>query len=178
MDKHGCDLGEMIKSGNIGRVDRLEVALELIKLVKGMNAAKCFHRDLKPQNILAKFENGKWNWKLTDFALAEQTWNRRGICGTPGFAPIQIDGTYGYHNVDYPSLGLTVGFILMEKHTFWNSFFKSQENGRNKNNLKNHPKRYYKAVFEIIDGLMKGVSLTEINYLIYFIIKLIDWIWS
>ena len=114
---------------------------------------------MKPQNILAKFKNGKWNLKLTDFALADQTINYRGICGTPGFAPIQITGSYG----DYHSLGLTVGFLLMEKETFWNSFFKSQENGRNKNNLQNHPKRYYKSVFEIIDGLMNEVSSYIIN---------------
>ena len=127
MDEHGSDLAEMIKSGNIGRVDKLEVALELIKLVKELNGVTCCHRDLKPQNILAKFENAKWNLKLTDFALADQTNTRRGICGTPGFAPIKINGAYSRFgfgiNVDYPSLGLTVGFILMEKNSFWNSFF-------------------------------------------------------
>ena len=164
MDEHGSDLDEMIKSGNIGRVDKLEVALELINFVEEMNAVNCFHRDLKPQNILAKFENGKWNLKLTDFALGDQTYNERGICGTPGFAPIQINGTYGYNsNADYPSLGLTVGYILMEKDTFWKSFFKSQEYGTNRKNFKNHPKRYYRAVFEIIDGLMNHVSLNIIK---------------
>ena len=165
MDEHGSDLDEMIKSGNIGRVDKLEVALELIKFVKEMNAAYCYHRDLKPQNILAKFEKGKWKLKLTDFTLADQTMTNRGICGTPGFAPIMINGTW-YGNPDYPSLGLTVGFILMEKNTFWNSFFKSQECGTRRNNLKNHPKRYYRAVFEIIYGFMNHVSLNIIKLII------------
>ena len=32
-----------------------------------------------------------------------------------------------------------------------------------KNNLQNHPKRYYKSVFEIIDGLMNEVSFNIIN---------------
>ena len=164
MEKYNGDLDELIKNKKIGDVEKLKIALKLIKFVKGMNSVYCYHRDLKPQNILAKFENRKWNLKLTDFALADQIWNnQRGICGTPGFAPMRINCTYGNNNTDYPSLGLTVGFILMEKNTFWNSFFKSQEYGTRIYNLKNHPKRYYKAVFEIIDGLMNHVSLNIIN---------------
>ena len=158
MERYDFDLKEAVENKMIDAKETLEIALEVVELVEEMKKWSHVHRDLEPQNILIKKKNRKWEIKLTDFALAASNYTiniqQRSMSGTPGFAPVTLD--YAAQGADDHSLAVTLGSVLFETKSFWNGFFKSQENDGYKKKLSNHPNNYYTLVAQLIDNLFDG----------------------
>jgi formylglycine-generating enzyme required for sulfatase activity/tRNA A-37 threonylcarbamoyl transferase component Bud32 len=53
--------------------DFLPVARQLAEAVKAAHARGVLHRDLKPDNVLVRKDNGRWQVKVIDFGLAVRT---------------------------------------------------------------------------------------------------------
>ena len=167
MEKLDFDLKKGKEDGKVSAKESLEIGLQLVKIIDQMKSAGTFHRDLKPQNVLLKKQNGKWEIKLTDFALADPytAYNSttRAISGTPGFAPVMLDNPA--QGGDDHSLAVTLGSILMEEKSFWNGFFKTQKTDRCIKLLRNHPKKYYQLVGELIYYLLNGM-VSHVHFMI------------
>ena len=119
-----CDGGDL--KSYVERKGRLKLdeALGIIKqIAKGLaylHNKGYIHSDIKPENVLAKYENGKLVWKLGDFSLLKT----RGYSGI-----LDIKGTVGYiapevfkgeihRSSDIFSLGCLFYFTLKGVHPF------------------------------------------------------------
>lgn len=82
-----------------------------------MHAAGYLHRDIKPQNVLVKKEEGKEVFKLADFGFSKKKGSIGGtILGTDQFMSPEVfsgdeDNVYGFE-VDMWAFGVLFFFML------------------------------------------------------------------
>ena len=54
MEKFEFDVYEGVKEGKLDVHEKIKIAMELVKIMKGMRSVGVTHRDVKPQNLLVK----------------------------------------------------------------------------------------------------------------------------
>ena len=90
MELYPKTLCKFLEYQDLGLLERLKIAIKLVKKVKRVHDVEMVHRDLKPNNVMLDT-----NKKLTlvDFGIGKDMLNLKGSCGTPGFnAPEQFSG--------------------------------------------------------------------------------------
>ena len=65
MDCATCDLKKYLENNQISYAERIYLCLQIAECLKGLNELGCYHRDLKPDNILM-FDNV---WQIGDLGL-------------------------------------------------------------------------------------------------------------
>lgn len=65
MDCATCDLKKYLENNQISYAERIYLCLQIAEGLKGLNELGCYHRDLKPDNILM-FDNV---WQIGDLGL-------------------------------------------------------------------------------------------------------------
>ena len=105
-----------------------EMLIQFIPVFNHLNEKNIIHRDIKPDNILIKYDkNGKPIYKLCDFGISKYAKDKNYSCyGCRGYMSPQIDNEEGYTNkADIYSLGATIYYLLFgKKPTSKNIIFK------------------------------------------------------
>ena len=135
MERYPNTLWQFLENQDLGLLERLEIAIKLVKEVKRAHDGLVVHRDLKPTNVMLDANN---ELTLVDFGIGREHRDLKGSCGTPGFnAPEQFSGDDQERPVDIFSLGknliLTffkwqIGWALLWSSKDWISFKKIAEN--------------------------------------------------
>ena len=81
MERYPLTLWKFLEAQNLGLLERLEIAIKLVKEVKKAHDGQVAHRDLKPTNIML---DKKKELTLVDFGIGRSYGNLKGSCGTPG----------------------------------------------------------------------------------------------
>ena len=125
MKRYQLTLWKFLEGQDLGLVERLEIAMKLVKEVKRTHDDRVVHRDLKPTNIM--LDKNK-ELTLVDFGIG-RNWNRlEGSCGTPGFnAPEQFSGDEQRMPVDIFSLGKNLILIFFKWEIGWTLLWSPKE---------------------------------------------------
>ena len=127
MERYPKTLWKVLESQELGLLERLEIAIKLVKEVKRMmvHDGHMVHRDLKPTNIM--LDDNK-ELTLVDFGIGGITGNLDGSYGTPGFnAPEQFSGDKQERPVDIFSLGKNLTMIFFKWEIGWTLLWSSKE---------------------------------------------------
>ena len=125
MERYPNTLWKFLENQDLGLAERLEIAIKLVKEVKGAHDGGVAHRDLKPTNVMVD-ENKEL--VLVDFGIGNLTLALRGSCGTPGFnAPEQFSGDKQYTEVDIFSLGKNLALIFFKWKIGWTLLWSSKD---------------------------------------------------
>ena len=149
MEKFDFDVYEGVKEGKLDVKEKIKIAVELVKTMKGLRSAEVRHRDVKPQNLLAKKNENGMTIKLSDFGIG-RGYNQ--IEGTPGFSPVDLSG---WNGCDWYSLAVSVSFLLFEKKSFWQAMFRPLLTEEERRKMENSEKKFEREALQVIDKLME-----------------------
>ena len=125
MERYPVTLWKFLAGEDFGLVERLEIAIKLVKEVQKAHVRGWVHRDLKPTNIMV--DKNK-ELTLVDFGIGNITGNLEGSYGTPGFnAPEQFSGDRQGKPVDIFSLGKILILIFFKWEIGWTLIWSSKE---------------------------------------------------
>ena len=125
MEQYSKTLWKFLENQDLGLLERLEIAIKLVKEVKRAHAGNVVHRDLKPTNIMV--DKNK-ELVLVDFGIGRNIRGLEGSCGTPGFnAPEQFSGDYQRYTVDIFSLGKNLILTFFKWKIGWNLLWSSRD---------------------------------------------------
>ena len=125
MERYPKTLWKFLENQDLGLLERLEIAIKLLKEVKNAHSGKVVHRDLKPINIML---DANKELTLVDFGIGRNYGQLKGSCGTPGFnAPEQFSGDRQDMPVDIFSLGKILILIFFQWKIGWTSLLSSKE---------------------------------------------------
>ena len=125
MERYPGNLWNLLKNQNLVLMERLNLAIKLVKEVIKALDGYVVHRDLKPTNIM--LDKNK-ELTLVDFGIGRLSF--RGVkesCGTPGFnAPEQFSGDEQNMPVDIFSLGKNLIIIFFKWEIGWSLLWSSR----------------------------------------------------
>ena len=125
MERYPMTLSKLLKSQDLRLVERLAIAIKLVKEVRRAHSGMVLHRDLKPKNVML---DANKELILIDFGIGRGRVKMRGSCGTPGFnAPEQFSGDDQRNLVDIFSLGKNLALIFFKWEMGWNLIMSSKE---------------------------------------------------
>ena len=131
MERSPSTLWKILEKGNLGLLERLEIAIKLAKEVERAHDGFVVHRDLKPTNVM--LDQNK-ELTLVDFGIGIGILGHpkfgwvRGSCGTPGFnAPEQFSGDKQRYPVDTFSLGKNLILIFLKWKIGWTLIWSSED---------------------------------------------------
>ena len=125
MKRYPKTLWKVLENQDLGLLERLEIAIKLIKEVKKAHDGWVIHRDLKPTNIM--LDKNK-ELTLVDFGIGRDQLNVKGSCGTPGFnAPEQFSGDDQDWPVDIFSLGKNLALTFFKWEIGWTLLWSSKD---------------------------------------------------
>ena len=128
MNRYDCTLWEFLKDDSKYDMDvaeRVDLSIEILKVVIFIHQMNFFHRDLKPSNIFLKtkvLQNQKLGldqWVLGDFGLSSLSSDLAGSSGTAGFVSMeQFEGKPTQKSDNY-SFGKMAVLILFKWNIGW-----------------------------------------------------------
>ena len=125
MERYPKTLWKVLGSQDLGLLERLEIAIKLIKEVKRAHSVRLVHRDLKLTNLML---DANKELTLVDFGIGKNYVSLKGSCGTPGFnAPEQFSGDKQERTVDIFSLGKNLILIFFKWEIGWTLLWSSKE---------------------------------------------------
>ena len=124
MERYPKTLWKFLENQALGLLERLEIAIKLVKEVKRTHDSYLVHRDLKPTNVM--LDKNK-ELVLVDFGIGRDWDGLEGSCGTPGFnAPEQFSGDEQEDPVDIFSLGKNLILTFFEWEIGWTLLWSSK----------------------------------------------------
>ena len=124
MERYPKTLWKFLENQDLGLLERLEIAVKLIKEVKKAHYGEVGHRDLKPTNVMLDKNN---ELVLVDFGIGRDWTKLEGSGGTPGFnAPEQFSGDGQREPVDIFSLGKNLILIFFKWEIGWTLLLSSK----------------------------------------------------
>ena len=157
MEKFDFDVYDGVKERKLNINEKIRIAVELVKTMKGMRSAEVNHRDVKPQNLLVKKNENGMTIKLSDFGIGR---GRYQIEGTPGFSPVDLSGQWG---CDWYSVAVTVAFLVFEKRSFWQAMFQPLLTKEERRKMEKSENQFEREALEVIDTLMEMGYADEIE---------------
>ena len=164
---------------------RLKMCLDILEGVRDMQSVDIIHSDIKPGNILVsmsgdkmkKLENGSDALVIMDLGLSTNVHDMsEAMAGTPAFtAPEQASGRQHRLSDNY-SVGIVLASILLDKDTFWNSFFRSLKDKANEIILEeqfNHTNSYRGKAIRMIMKLTNVITISICRTLGFHLISLL-----
>ena len=125
MERYPKTLWKVLESQDLGLLERLEIAIKLVKEVKRAHSVRLVHRDLKPTNLML---DANKELTLVDFGIGKNYVSLKASCGTPGFnAPEQFSGDKQERTVDIFSLGKNLILIFFKWEIGWTLLWSSKE---------------------------------------------------
>ena len=125
MKRYPKTLWKFLENQDLGLLERLEIAIKLVKEVKRAHDRGVVHRDLKPTNVML---DGSKELTLVDFGIGRNRNLLEGSCGTPGFnAPEQFSGDEQDKPVDIFSLGKNLTMIFFKWEIGWTLLWSSKD---------------------------------------------------
>ena len=146
-----------------------DILIQLNKAFKIMTNKKIAHRDLKPQNILIKYNNKEktdFTLKIADYGISRTYSNNEQFetnIGTPDYiAPEILEGKKYDYKCDLWSLGIIIHMLHFKKNPFNPSRQCSQKTILVNINL--GPKMLLKSGNRDFDNLIKGLLTKDPKY--------------
>ena len=125
MERYPNTLWQFLENQDLGLLERLDIAIKLVKEVKRAHNVRLGHRDLKPTNVM--LDKNK-ELVLVDFGIGRGYNVLEGSCGTPGFnAPEQFSGDRQEFPVDIFSLGKNLALTFFKWEIGWTLLWSSQD---------------------------------------------------
>ena len=166
MDRYPKTLWSFLKNQDLGLLERLEIAIKLVKELERAHDGWMVHRDLKPTNVM--LDKNK-ELVLVDFGIGRDWDGLEGSCGTPGFnAPEQFSGDEQERSVDIFSLGKNLALIFFKWEIGWTllssskNWISSQKNAEDK----------LAPFSDFLNIICQMLQVNFKNYLIFFIISI------
>ena len=136
MERYPKTLWKFLENQDLGLLERLKIAINLVKEVKTAHNGYLVHRDLKPTKVML---DANKELTLVDFGIGSDWKTLAGSCGTPGFnAPEQFLDYKQERPVDIFSLGKNLILIFFKWKIGWTllcsskDWISSQKNAENK----------------------------------------------
>ena len=166
MERYQKTLWKFLENQDLGLLERLEIAIKLVKEVKKAHDGYVVHRDLKPTNVM--LDKNK-ELTLVDFGIGRRFRDLKGSCGTPGFnAPEQFSGDDQERPVDIFSLGKNLILIFFKWEIGWTLLWSSKDWISSQKNAEDKLAPF-SNLFDIIRQMLQ---VNFKNYMIFFIISI------
>lgn len=176
-----CDGGDLksyvqSKGGKLSLEDALKVLKQVVSGLAYLHSLGYIHMDIKPENVLRKFQGTAEIWKLGDFGLLKPRgyYGILDVKGTVGYIAPEVFNGEIHRSSDIFSLGCLFYYMLVGHHPFADKD-KTRELIKNKKGVVQPPpqlKGKLKAIFEKMTRLnpmaryrTAGELLKELNNL-------------